>query len=410
MAEGWQWDDCRDVEPPGGPDHRAADAADLLTLKALRGFLPPEVFRQVAGLNGAMIAQRHAGDDDMVAFLRKSMKVLMRDGMSGSGSARTAVVIPPSPYVGGFAFNASAVDSVRGSAEDAASAVVLKEAPVPSLLERSAISPTVDLSRDERTEFSLIDCGALASGISGPLSEEAAVSVAGERDSVKEAPVPSVGRLERTEFSPRVEQEQEREQGYEQKYEQKQEQERVCAQSIGMASDIAVDRLDAISSVGDASREAVVVLKIGWCPDLGGRAVVSVRQAVGAGFGCLAGGMPVIRADAAGLVQEATLRVADEHVPVKEAPMVVVDATLSMVVKISERCEAVPACMESMGLRVEVIGMMLSPAVSGTVVDRYIALAVLASMAVEVVVPGSDPPLLSYLIDSGFDPPMQSCC
>ena len=49
-------------------------------------------------------------------------------------------------------------------------------------------------------------------------------------------------------------------------------------QSIGMASDIAVGRLDAVSSVGDASREAVVVLKIGWCPDLGGRAVVSVRH------------------------------------------------------------------------------------------------------------------------------------
>ena len=87
-----------------------------------------------------------------------------------------------------------------------------------------------------------------------------------------------------------------------------------------------------------------------------------------------------------------------------------VDDALSMVVKISERCEAVPACMESMGLLIEVIQMVLSTAVSGAVVDRYIALAVLASMAVEVVVPGSDPPLLSYLIDSGFDPPMQSCC
>ena len=202
-----------------------------------------------------------------------------------------------------------------------------------------------------------------------------------------------------------------REQGYEQKYEQKQEQERVCAQSIGMTSDIAVDRLDAISSVGDASREADVVLKIGWCPDMGGRAVVSVRKAVGAGFGYLAEGMPVIRADAAGLVQKATLRVADVHVPVKEAPMVVVDAALSMVVKISERCEAVPACMESMGLLIEVIQMVLSPAVRGAVVDRYIlALAVLASMAVEVVVPGSDPPLLNDLVGSGCDPPMQSCC
>ena len=369
---------------------------------------------------------------------------------------------------------------VRGSAEDAAGEVVLKEAPVPNQLERTEFSPRVDLRRDERTEFSLTeDGGAVASGVSGPpmgvvaanrdtlkevdddddadddrggvqgdSAKEAALEplaaaacpevdskeaafrllifelevwcgydslaavsardqVAGESDSVKEAPVPSVDRLERTEFSPRVEQEQEREQGYE----QKQEQERVCEQSIGMASDSAVDRLEAISSVGDASREAVVVLKIGWCPDMGGRAVVSVRKAVGAGFGYLAEGMPVIRADTAGLVQEATLRVADVHVPVKEAPVVVVDAALSMVVKISERCEAVPACMESMGLLIEVIQMVLSPAVSGAVVDRYIlALAVLASMAVEVVVPGSDPPLLSDLVGSGCDPPMQSCC
>ena len=328
---------------------------------------------------------------------------------------------------------------VQGSAEDAAGEVVLKEAPVPNQLERSEISPRVDLRRDERTEFSLTeDGGAVASGVSGPpmgvvaanrdtlkevdddddadddrggvhgdSAKEAAVGVVGESDSVKEAPVPSVDRLERTEFSPRIEQEQEREQGYE----QKQEQERVCAQSIGMASDIAVDRLDAISSVGDASREAGVVLKIGWCPDMGGRAVVSVRKAVGAGFGYLAEGMPVIRADTAGLVQEATLRVADVHVPVKEAPTVVVDAALSMVVKISERCEAVSACMKSMGLLIEVIQMVLSPAVSGAVVDRYIlALAVLASMAVEVVVPGSDPPLLNDLVGSGCDPPMQSCC
>jgi hypothetical protein len=163
--------------------------------------------------------------------------------------------------------------------------------------------------------------------------------------------------------------------------------------------------------VGDASLEAVVVLKIGWCPGLGGRAVVSVRQAVGAGFGCLAEGMPVIRADAAGLVQEATLRVADEHVPVKEAPMVVVDAALSMVVKISERCEAVPACMESMGLLVDVIGMMLSPAVSSTVVDRYMgALALLANMAVEIIVSGSDPPKMGCIVASGCDPPMLRCC
>jgi hypothetical protein len=141
--------------------------------------------------------------------------------------------------------------------------------------------------------------------------------------------------------------------------------------------------------VGGASREAVVVLKIGWCPDLGGRAVVSVRQAVGAGFGCLAGGMPVIRADAAGLVQEAIVRVADERVLVKEVTIEAIeaaDAALSMVVKISERCEAVPACMESMGLLIEVIQMVLSPAVSGAVVDRCVgALAVLATMAVEII-------------------------
>ncbi len=60
---------------------------------------------------------------------------------------------------------------MRGSAEDAASAVVLTAAPVPSQLERYALSPKVDLSRDERTEVSLtVDGGALASGISGPLS------------------------------------------------------------------------------------------------------------------------------------------------------------------------------------------------------------------------------------------------
>ncbi len=42
----------------------------------------------------------------------------------------------------------------------------------------------------------------MASGISGPLSKEAAVSVAGESDSVKEAPVPKVdpSQVERTEF------------------------------------------------------------------------------------------------------------------------------------------------------------------------------------------------------------------
>jgi hypothetical protein len=170
-------------------------------------------------------------------------------------------------------------------------------------------------------------------------------------DSVTEAAVPGVDRLERTEFSPRVEQE-----GH------------MGEQRIAMASDIAVDRLAAISSVGDASRGAVV---------------------------------------------EATLRVADEHVPVKEAPMVVVDAALSMVVKISERCEAVPACMESMGLLVEVIGMMLSPDVSGTVVDRYMgALALLANMAVKIIVSGSssDPTKMGCLVHSGFDPPMLRCC
>jgi hypothetical protein len=252
-----------------------------------------------------------------------------------------------------------------------------------------------------------------------------------ESDSVTEAAVPGVDRHgERTEFSPRVEQEQEREQGQE----QKQEQERLSAQSIGKASDVAVGRLAVLSSLDVMSEEAAVsvvdesasvspvssvlpeswpfvVLQIGWCPGLGGRAVVSVRQADGAGFGCLAEGMPVIRADAAGLVQEATLRVADEHVPVKEAPMVVVDAALSMVVKISERCEAVPACMESMGLLVEVIGMMLSPDVSGTVVDRYMgALALLANMAVEISVSGSDPPKMGCIVASGCDPPMLGCC
>ncbi len=91
--------------------------------------------------------------------------------------------------------------------------------------------------------------------------------------------------------------------------------------------------------------------------------------------------------------------------------MVVVDAALSMVVKISEPCEAVPACMESMGSLIEVIGMMLSPAVSGTVVDRYIlALAVLANMAVEIIVSGTDPPKMGCIVASGWDPPMQSCC
>jgi hypothetical protein len=93
--------------------------------------------------------------------------------------------------------------------------------------------------------------------------------------------------------------------------------------------------------------------------------------------------------------------------------MVVVDAALSMVVKISERCEAVPAYMESIGLLIEVIHwqMVLSPAVSGTVVDRYMgALALLANMAVEIIVSGSDPPKVGCLVHSGFDPPMLRCC
>ena len=91
-------------------------------------------------------------------------------------------------------------------------------------------------------------------------------------------------------------------------------------QSIGMASDIAVECLDAISSVGDASREAVVVLKIGWCLELGGRAVVSFRQAAGAGLRCLAGGLPGDGADRAGLVQGASSRFSGEHVQSKARP------------------------------------------------------------------------------------------
>jgi hypothetical protein len=116
--------------------------------------------------------------------------------------------------------------------------------------------------------------------------------------------------------------------------------------------------------------------------------------------------MPVIRADAAGLVQEAIVRVADEHVLVKEVPIEAVDA-LSMVVEISEWCEAVPAGMESMSLLITVLQIVLSPAVCGAVVDRYIgALAVLARMALEIVDPGSDPPQPSYLVDPGCDPPL----
>ena len=158
--------------------------------------------------------------------------------------------------------------------------------------------------------------------------------------------------------------------------------------------------------------------------------------------------MPVLRADTTGLVQEATLRVVDEHVPVKEEPssmtphrcvdetveavmktgaeggqfaisniapslsvevhmggkpnrphvkeepIVAVDATLTVEAKI---CEAVPACMESMGLLIEVLQKVLSPAVCGAVVDRYI-------------ISGSDPPGLRWLVDPGCDPPMLSCC
>ena len=67
-----------------------------------------------------------------------------------------------------------------------------------------------------------------------------------------------------------------------------------------------VDESALVNPVSSVLRQSwsQVVLQTRWCPGLG-RAVVSVRQAVGTGFGCLAGGMPVIRADAAGLVQEA---------------------------------------------------------------------------------------------------------
>ena len=105
------------------------------------------------------------------------------------------------------------------------------------------------------------------------------------------------------------------------------------------------------------------------------------------------------------------MRIADERVPVKEAPIVAVDAALSAVVKISKICEAVPACMESMGLLIEVLQMVLSPAVYGAVVGRCVgALAVLASMAVNIECSGSDPPGLRWLVDPGCDPPMLSCC
>jgi hypothetical protein len=94
----------RAVETPGGPDHRAADAADRQMLEAYRELVSPAVYRRMADLTGAIIAQRHAGDDDMVAFLRESMKVLMRDGMSRAGEARTGVATPPPASVGGFTF------------------------------------------------------------------------------------------------------------------------------------------------------------------------------------------------------------------------------------------------------------------------------------------------------------------
>jgi hypothetical protein len=478
MAEGWQWDDFEDLlaedlravshdESPGSRrlldgasvamgDESAQGGLGVLASAAAAG-VRCDIFRRysrrlcdlVAKMNGGIrsmydarkadhfigilyVARSHhlRGNEGLADVLRNvlrdficesklsaSDRVELFQAVLGYSSATSSSICAACADLAAgvrdfdelLCFCAGSCPCVRGSAEDAASAAVLTAAPVPSQLERYALSPKVDLSRDERTEVSLtVDGGALASGISGPLSEEAAVSVAGASDSVKEAPVPKVDPYhgERTEFSPGVEQE--REQGCEQ------EQERLGEQSIGMASDIAVDRLDAISSVGGASREAVVVLKIGRCPGLGGRAVVSVSQAVGAGFGCLAGGMPVIRADAAGLGQEAIVRVADERELVKEVPfepMVVVDAAHYMMVKISERCEAVPACVESMGLLVEVVQMVLSPAVSGKVVDQYMgALALLANMAVKIIVSGSDPPKMGCLVHSGFDPPMLRCC
>ena len=107
-----------DVETPGSPDHRAADAADLRNQEAYRRLVPPDVFRQVEDLTSAMIEQRRAGNEAMVAFNQECIKVLVRDNMSGSGAARTAVgVIPPSS-VGGFTFNASAAVSVRDTVCD----------------------------------------------------------------------------------------------------------------------------------------------------------------------------------------------------------------------------------------------------------------------------------------------------
>jgi hypothetical protein len=324
-------------------------------------------------------------------------------------------------------FDTSAAVSERDQA--AVDDVSVKEAPVPCVdrLTRTELSPSVDPYHVGSTESPpKVGNAALASGISGPPvhTEQRSVAVFGRTEFSPTVDL-SPRHGERTEFSPR----------YEQKQEQKLEQERLSAQSIGkagLASDGAVGRLAVLSSLDVMSEEATVsvvdenalvnpvssvlrqswpqvVLQTRWCPGLG-RAVVSVRQAVGAGFGCLAGGMPVIRADAAGLVREAIVRVADEHVLVKEVPIEAVDA-LSMVVEISEWCEAVPAGMESMGLLIKVLQIVLSPAVCGAVFDRYIcAFAVLARMAFEIVDPGSDPPQPSYLVAYGCDSPMMSCC
>jgi hypothetical protein len=65
-----------DAETPGGPDHRAADAADRRNPESFRRLVPPEVFRQVEDLTGAIIESRHAsaGNDDMVNFHREGIK------------------------------------------------------------------------------------------------------------------------------------------------------------------------------------------------------------------------------------------------------------------------------------------------------------------------------------------------
>ena len=75
--------------------------------------MPPGVFRQVEELTRGIIAQRHAGSDDMVGFNRECTKALVRDNMSGSGAARTAVGVMPPSSVGGFTFSTSAAVSVR---------------------------------------------------------------------------------------------------------------------------------------------------------------------------------------------------------------------------------------------------------------------------------------------------------